>query len=106
VSASSKTRCAPTNDYTNTEPEQRRNTDIQDLFDVAQPNISQHLKALRREQIVDFYEDGNLRCYYITRPTLVKALAALLAREHKVVNRSAEEVRREGKRRQAETVLA
>jgi ArsR family transcriptional regulator, arsenate/arsenite/antimonite-responsive transcriptional repressor len=81
-------------------------TDIQDLLDVAQPNISQHLKALRREQIVDFCEDGNLRCYYITRPTLVKALTALLAREHKVVNRSADEVRREGKRREAQTVSA
>ena len=81
-------------------------TDIRDLLDVAQPNISQHLKALRREQIVDFYEDGNLRCYYITRPTLVKALAALLAREHKVVNRPAEEVRREGKRRETRRVPA
>jgi ArsR family transcriptional regulator len=81
-------------------------TDIQDLLEVAQPNISQHLKALRREQVVDFYEDGNLRCYYITRPTMVKALTALLAREHKVVNRPAEEVRREGKRRETQTVPA
>jgi|GEM_PF-375328 len=75
-------------------------TDIQDLLDVSQPNISQHLKALRGDEIVDFYEDGNLRCYYITRPTLVEAMVALISREHRLVIRPAQEVRREGKRRE------
>jgi DNA-binding transcriptional ArsR family regulator len=70
------------------------------LLDVSQPNISQHLKALRSDGIVDFYEDGNLRCYYITRPTLVEALGALVSREHRLVIRPPEEVRREGTRRE------
>lgn len=73
--------------------------DIQRLLKVSQPNISQHLQALRRERIVDFYGDGNLRCYYITRPTLMSALCGLIMRAHRVVIRPADEVRCEGKRR-------
>ncbi len=74
-------------------------SDIQELLAISQPNISQHLQALRREQIVDFYGDGNLRCYYITRPTLMEALCALITREHKVSIRPVDEIRCEGKRR-------
>lgn len=76
-------------------------TDIQDLLDVPQPNVSQHLAALRRERIVDFHEDGNLRCYYVTRPKLVKAVLRLLSGDYPVVTRSAQSVHREGKRRDA-----
>ena len=75
-------------------------TDIQDLLEVPQANVSQHLQALRREQIVDFHEDGNLRCYYITRPKLVAALVRFLSGDYPVVARSAEVVRREGRRRE------
>lgn len=74
-------------------------TDIQDLVNVAQANVSQHLTALRREQIVDFHEDGKLRCYYITRPKLAKSLLSFLSREYPIVIRSPKSVRREGKRR-------
>ena len=75
-------------------------TDIRDLLDISQPNVSQHLTALRREQVVDFHENGKLRCYYITRPKLVNGLLRLLSGEYPVVTRSAESVRREGKRRE------
>ncbi len=79
-------------------------TDIRDLLGVSQPNVSQHLTALRRERIVDFHEDGKLRCYYITRPKLAKALSRLLSGEYPVVTRSAQAIRREGQRRETEAV--
>ena len=75
-------------------------TDIQDLLDVPQANVSQHLHALRREQIVDYHEDGTLRCYYLTRPKLARALLRFLSDDYPVVTRSAESVRREGRRRE------
>lgn len=46
-------------------------TDIRDLLDIPQPNVSQHLAVLRQARLVDFYEDGQLRCYYLLRPALV-----------------------------------
>jgi ArsR family transcriptional regulator len=54
-------------------------SDINELLDVSQPNLSQHLAVLRRERIVDFYEKGKQRCYYITRPSMVQALILFLA---------------------------
>lgn len=75
-------------------------TDIQDLLDVPQANVSQHLTALRHEQIVDYHEDGKLRCYYIMRPKLVKKLLEFLSGEYPVLKCSPETIRREGKRRQ------
>jgi len=75
-------------------------SDIQDLLDVPQANVSQHLLALRRDRIVDYHEDGKLRCYYITRPLLVKALLRFLDGEYPVVVRSVKSVRREGRRRE------
>ncbi len=75
-------------------------TDIRDLLDVPQANVSQHLTALRRERVVDYHEDGKLRCYYVTRPKLVERLLQLLSEEYPVVRRSPELVRREGRRRE------
>lgn len=77
-------------------------TDIRDLLDIPQPNVSQHLAVLRQTGVVDFYEDGPLRCYYLLRPELVGALFAFLAGEYRTVRRDREDVRREGRRREAE----
>ncbi len=74
-------------------------TDIRDILEVAQPNISQHLTVLRQHRIVDAYEDGQLRCYYLRRPSLVKALIRFLSGQYPTAQRSREDVRREGKRR-------
>ena len=49
-------------------------TDIRDILKVRQPNVSQHLAVLRKTGLVDYQEDGNLRCYYILRPALVRDL--------------------------------
>lgn len=80
------------------EPGAKCVTDIRDLLGVSQPNVSQHLTALRHERIVDFHENGKLRCYYITRPKLAKALLRLLSGEYPVVTRSAQSVCQEGER--------
>lgn len=79
-------------------------TDIQELLDVPQGNVSQHLMALRSRRIVDCHEHGNLRCYYIARPALAKWLVRFLAEEFPVVERSAAEVRRLGMKRQKSVV--
>lgn len=81
-------------------------TDIRDLLDVAQPNISQHLAVLRQHHIVDYYEDGPLRCYYLRRPSLVKALTRFLSGAYPSVQRDRVAVRREGKRRDASAKTA
>lgn len=74
-------------------------TDIQELLGVQQANVSQHLTALRHERIVDFHEDGKLRCYYIARPSLARAILRLVQGDFPVVSRSQRAVRRASKRR-------
>ncbi len=74
-------------------------TDIQELLDMRQANVSQHLTALRHERVVDYHEDGKLRCYYVARPGLVKALRLLIENDFPVVVRSKATVRRAAQRR-------
>ncbi len=69
-------------------------TDIQDLLEVRQANVSQHLAVLREAQIVACHEDGNLRCYYVLRPGLVRDLLQLLGRDYPCEPRDATQVRR------------
>lgn len=57
-------------------------SDIQELLDVSQSNISQHLALLRRYGLVDYYEDGQLRCYYLCKPELVTALLDFINRSY------------------------
>ncbi|GAN31985.1 MAG: ArsR family transcriptional regulator [Candidatus Brocadia sp. AMX2] len=78
-------------------------TDIQELLDIEQSNLSQHLSVLRRLKIIDFYEDGALRCYYITRPKMADSLFMFISGNYPVVRRSCEEVRKEGERRLIKT---
>jgi ArsR family transcriptional regulator, arsenate/arsenite/antimonite-responsive transcriptional repressor len=74
-------------------------TDIQELLDVQQANVSQHLAALRHEKIVDYHEDGKLRCYYLARPGLVKSLLRFIGSDYPVVCQSKEAVRQAGRKR-------
>jgi len=57
-------------------------TDIRDLLEVPQPNVSQHLTVLRQQRIVDFSEVGKLRCYYLKRPSLARALFEFILGEY------------------------
>ena len=56
--------------------------DLNELVHVVQPSLSQHMAALRRIKLVDCHSNGNLRCYYLLRPTLVKKLILLLQQDH------------------------
>ena len=55
--------------------------DIEDLLSSPQPHISRHLAVLRHAKLVDFAQDGALRCYYLARPRLVRDMLRLLARD-------------------------
>lgn len=52
--------------------------DIHELVNVSQPNISQHLNILRFAGIVDFRQEGNLRCYFIKNTQKIKKLIQAL----------------------------
>lgn len=40
-------------------------SDFGDFLGINQPNVSQHLAALRSKGVIDFYMDGRLRCYFL-----------------------------------------
>ena len=48
--------------------------DIRELFQVTQPNISQHLNLLKFSGIVDYRQDKNLRCYFLKDPKKTKKI--------------------------------
>jgi ArsR family transcriptional regulator len=73
--------------------------DIEDLLEVRQANISQHLAVLRHAKLVDYAQDGALRCYYLSRPKLVRDLLRLLKRGDPVVTRTREQINAEKKRK-------
>lgn len=73
-------------------------TDMEDLLPARQANISQHLAVLRYMKLVDFAQDGTLRCYYLSRPRLVKDMFTLVGRGDPVVTRTAREVQMDKER--------
>jgi ArsR family transcriptional regulator len=75
-------------------------SDITNLVEARQANVSQHLMALRKEGLVDFHEDGNLRCYYLTNSKMVEDLVSFLSKKYTYRRRSVRSVRLEGKRRE------
>ncbi len=56
-------------------------SDLEEFLEVSQPNISQHLAALRHADIIDFFIDGRLRCYFIKKP-FVLSLLQILKKEY------------------------
>ena len=67
-------------------------TDMEELLPARQANISQHLAVLRHANLVDFAQDGSLRCYYLCRPHLVEDMLALAGRNDPVVKRTPAEI--------------
>ncbi len=52
--------------------------DIEEILDVRQPNISQHLTILRHGGLVSFNRKGKKRCYFLTdMPRIRRVLKAL-----------------------------
>ena len=76
--------------------------DLNELIPVSQPNLSQHMTALREAGLVDCQSNGPLRCYYILRPGLVKNLFACQPERHPVRQRTRESVLNELKRSRKE----
>ena len=68
-------------------------TDMEELLPARQANISQHLAVLRYARLVDYAQDGVLRCYYLSRPRLVRDLLALVGRNEPPVRRTPEQIR-------------
>ncbi len=73
-------------------------TDMEELLPARQSNISQHLAVLRHAQLVDYAQDGALRCYYLSRPKLVEDLLALVGRDDPVVKRTPAEIQADKER--------
>ena len=67
-------------------------TDMEEILPARQANISQHLAVLRHAQLVDYAQDGALRCYYLCRPQLVADMLALVGRSDPVVTRTPKEI--------------
>ncbi len=73
-------------------------TDMEELLPARQANISQHLAVLRHAKLVDYAQDGALRCYYLCRPRLVEDMLALVGRGDPVVTRTPEEIQADKER--------
>lgn len=70
-------------------------TDMEDILPASQANISQHLTVLRHARLVDFAQDGSLRCYYLSCPQIVEQLFHLLAADRPLVRKTREQIRQE-----------
>jgi len=71
--------------------------DINAVVPLAQSQLSQHMAALRKADLVASHACGTLRCYYILRPALVKKLIPLLRQEHPIQRRDCQTIIREAK---------
>jgi ArsR family transcriptional regulator len=71
--------------------------DLNSLIPIPQPHLSQHMAALRKAKLVDSHKDGNLRCYYLLRPELVRGTVALLKQKHPIRHRDRESVQKEAR---------
>ena len=75
-------------------------TDMEDLVAARQANISQHLSVLRHAKLVDFARDGALRCYYLSRPKLVRDMLRLLGRGDEPVRLTPQQIATKKRRKQ------
>ena len=57
-------------------------TDVTELLQIPQPNISQHLAILRLHGIVEYTEEGKKRCYSLGNPSATLAMLAVLEHIH------------------------
>lgn len=80
--------------------------DVQEIVDISQPNLSQHLNALKNAGFVGCHSKGALRCYYLIRPALVKKLLGEFAKPHPVQVRPKAVVVQEVEQHQKKKVLS
>ena len=58
---------------------------LNSLIDISQPQLSQHMAALRKEKLIACHSCGPVRCYYISQPSLVKPIIELLQKDHEIL---------------------
>ncbi len=56
-------------------------SDFEDSFGMRQPVVSHHLSILRRYELVDYFVDGRLKCYFLRNPMIPEIIEAL-RKEH------------------------
>ncbi len=52
-------------------------SDFEEFLEISQPNVSQHLSLLRRHEMIDYYVDGRLKCYFLRDPMIPDVLNLL-----------------------------
>lgn len=57
-------------------------SDFEEFLEISQPNVSQHLSILRQFEVIDYYMDGRLRCYFLRDP-IVPDIIEILRRDYK-----------------------
>lgn len=68
--------------------------DLEDPLGARQANVSQHLTVLRHAGLVDYAQDGAMRCYYLPRPKTVRTLLSLARQDEPPHQRTPEQLRR------------
>ncbi|MDD3296991.1 MAG: metalloregulator ArsR/SmtB family transcription factor [Candidatus Omnitrophica bacterium] len=53
-------------------------SDIKELVNVNQPNVSQHLSVLKTSGIVNWQQEGKRRCYFLMDPQVIKGILNVL----------------------------
>ena len=53
-------------------------SDIRELVEIKQPNVSQHLSVLKANNIVDWHQEGKRKCYFLKNPQLIKNIFKML----------------------------
>ncbi|MBN1522792.1 MAG: winged helix-turn-helix transcriptional regulator [Candidatus Aureabacteria bacterium] len=53
-------------------------TDIGELLGVRQPNVSQHLAVLKSNNIVDWHQEGKMKCYFLKNPERMRNILKVL----------------------------
>jgi DNA-binding transcriptional ArsR family regulator len=56
-------------------------SDFEDAFGMRQPTVSHHLSILRRSDLVDYFVDGRLKCYFLRDP-MIPELIEVLRKKH------------------------
>jgi DNA-binding transcriptional ArsR family regulator len=56
-------------------------SDFEDAFGMRQPAVSHHLSILRRYDLVDYFVDGRLKCYFLKDP-MIPEIIEVLRKEH------------------------
>ena len=57
-------------------------SDFEDAFEMRQPVVSHHLSILRRYDLVDYFIDGRLKCYFLKDP-MIPELIEVIRKEHR-----------------------